>query len=60
VCSLCSSFVNTGSKTTTPALYVEFIEMVDDDRNVLKGIVTGDESLYFMYDPKENVRVHVG
>jgi hypothetical protein len=23
---------------------VEFVDMVDDDRNVLKGIVTGDES----------------
>jgi hypothetical protein len=26
--------------------------MIDDDRNVLKRIVTGDESWCFMYDPE--------
>jgi hypothetical protein len=31
---------------------VEFIEMTDDDRNVLKRIVTGDESWCFMYEPE--------
>jgi hypothetical protein len=30
----------------------ETAEMVDDDRNVLKRIVTGDESWCFMYDPE--------
>jgi hypothetical protein len=30
---------------------IEFVEMVDDDRNVLKRIATGDESLCVMYDP---------
>jgi hypothetical protein len=32
--------------------YVEFVEMIDDDRNVLKRIVTGDENWCFMYDPE--------
>jgi hypothetical protein len=31
---------------------VEFIEMIDDGRNVLKRTVTGDESWCFMYDPE--------
>jgi hypothetical protein len=26
--------------------------MIDDDRNALKGIITGDESWCFMYDPE--------
>jgi hypothetical protein len=30
----------------------EFVEMIDDYRNVLKRIVTGDESWCFMYDPE--------
>jgi hypothetical protein len=34
------------------ALSVEFVEMIDEDRNVLKRIVMGDESWCFMYDPK--------
>jgi hypothetical protein len=29
---------------------VEFVEMTDDDRNVLNRIVTVDESCCFMYD----------
>jgi hypothetical protein len=31
---------------------VEFVEMIVDDRNVLKRIVTGDEIRRFMYDPE--------
>jgi hypothetical protein len=31
---------------------VEFVEMIDEVRNVLKLIVTGDESWCFMYDPE--------
>jgi histone-lysine N-methyltransferase SETMAR len=34
------------------ALSVEFVEMSDDDTNVLKRTVTGDESWCFMYDPE--------
>jgi hypothetical protein len=30
----------------------EFVELIDDDRCVLKGIVTGEESLYFFYGPE--------
>jgi hypothetical protein len=30
----------------------EFVEMIDDNRNVLKRIVTGDESWRFMYNPE--------
>jgi hypothetical protein len=33
---------------------VEFVEMTDDDRNVLKRIVMADESWCFMYDPETN------
>jgi hypothetical protein len=31
---------------------VEFVEMFDDDINVLGSIVTGDENWCFMYDPE--------
>jgi hypothetical protein len=31
---------------------VEFVEMIHEDRNVLKRSVTGDESWCFMYDPE--------
>jgi histone-lysine N-methyltransferase SETMAR len=31
---------------------VEFLEMADDDTNVLKRTITGDESWCFMYDPE--------
>jgi hypothetical protein len=31
---------------------VEFVEMIDDDRNILKRIVTGDESWCFICDPE--------
>jgi hypothetical protein len=31
---------------------VEFIEMIDGDRNVLKRIVTEDENWCFVYDPE--------
>jgi hypothetical protein len=34
-----------------PASSVEFVEMTNDDRNVLKRIVTGDESWGSIYDP---------
>jgi hypothetical protein len=34
------------------AFSVEFVEMTDDDRNVLKRAVTGDDSWCFMYDPE--------
>jgi hypothetical protein len=48
-----SSFVNAGSKKNQrAALYIEFVEMTDDDRSVLKCTVTGDESWCFMYDPE--------
>jgi hypothetical protein len=30
----------------------EFVEMIDDNINVLERIVTGDESWCFMYDPE--------
>jgi hypothetical protein len=30
----------------------ELVEMIDDDRNVLKSIVTGDKNWCFMYDPE--------
>jgi hypothetical protein len=33
-------------------LPVEFVEMTDDNRIVLKRIVIGDESLCFMCDPQ--------
>jgi hypothetical protein len=33
--------------------------MTDDDRNVLKKIVTGDESWYFMYDPETKRRSEI-
>jgi hypothetical protein len=39
----------------------EFVEMTDDDRNVLKRIATGDESWCFMYDPERKLhRVQLG
>jgi hypothetical protein len=31
---------------------LEFVEMIDDDRNVLKRFVTGNENLCSMYDPE--------
>jgi hypothetical protein len=31
---------------------VEFVKMIDDTRNVLTRIVTGDGSWCFMYDPE--------
>jgi hypothetical protein len=34
------------------ASHVEFVEVTDDDRNVLERIVTDDESSCFMYDPE--------
>jgi hypothetical protein len=45
----CSSFVNSGLKTSTS---VEFFEMIDDDRKVIKRIVMCDESWSFMYNPE--------
>jgi len=30
------------------ALSVEFVEKIDNDKNILQKIVTGDESWYFM------------
>jgi hypothetical protein len=36
----------------SPASSVEFVEMIDDTRNVLKSIVTGNEMWCFMYDPE--------
>lgn len=34
------------------ASHVEFVEVTDDDRNVLKRTVTDDESSCFKYDPE--------
>jgi hypothetical protein len=31
---------------------VEFVEMIGDNRNVLKSIIAGDESWCFVYDPE--------
>jgi hypothetical protein len=42
-------------------LSVEFVEMSDDDRNVLKRIVIGNERWCFMYDPDtKRQRVQLG
>jgi hypothetical protein len=41
-------------KQQHPPSSVEFVEVLDDDRNILKRIAMGDESLYFMYDPETN------
>jgi hypothetical protein len=53
---VCARFVphslTLDQKHQRAALSVEFVEMIDDDRNVLKTIVTGDESWCFMYDPE--------
>jgi hypothetical protein len=53
-------FLTPYQKHQHAALSVEFVEIIDDDRNVLKRIVTGDESWYFMYDPVTKVRFEVG
>jgi YD repeat-containing protein len=37
-------------------LSVEFAEMIYDDGNVLKRIVTGGESWCFMYDPERKLQ----
>jgi hypothetical protein len=49
---VCSSFVKAGSKHKRAASAVEFVEVIDDDINVLKRIVTDDESWCFVYDPE--------
>jgi hypothetical protein len=53
---VCACFVprslTPDQKHQRAASSVEFIEMIDDNRNVLKRIVTGDESWCFMYDPE--------
>jgi hypothetical protein len=45
---VCARFVphllTLDQKHQSAALSVEFVEMIDDDKNVLKRIVTGDES----------------
>jgi hypothetical protein len=41
-------------------LSVEFVEMTDDDRNVLKRIVTGDEVSVSCKIQKQSVRVQLG
>jgi hypothetical protein len=54
--SVCACFVpyllTPDQKHERTALSVEFVEMIDNDRNVLKTIETGDESWCFMYDPE--------
>jgi hypothetical protein len=54
--TVCARFVphllRPDQKHQHAASSVEFVEMTDDDRNVLKRTVTGDESCWFMYDPE--------
>jgi hypothetical protein len=38
------------------ASFVEFVEMIYDDRNVLKRIVKSEESWCFMYDPEKKLQ----
>jgi hypothetical protein len=45
LCSFCTSFVSAGSS-------VEFADIICDDRNVLKRIVTGSENWRFLRDPE--------
>jgi hypothetical protein len=53
---VCACFVphllTPDQKHRRAASSVEFVEMIGGDRNVLKRIVTGDESWCFMYDPE--------
>jgi hypothetical protein len=54
---VCSRFVpcllTPAKKHQCPTTSVEFVLMTgDDDGNVLKRIVMGDESCYFMYNPE--------
>jgi hypothetical protein len=53
---MCAPFVphllRPDQKHQRAASSVEFVEMTYDDRNVLKGTVTGDESWCIMYDPE--------
>jgi hypothetical protein len=52
---VCARFVHLltpDRKHLRVASYVKFVEMIDDNRNVLKRIITGDESWCFMYDPE--------
>jgi hypothetical protein len=47
-----SSFVKPDQKLHCAASSVEFVETIDGDRNVLKGIVTGEEIWCSVYDPE--------
>jgi transposase len=49
-----SHFLKPDQKPQCTASSVEFVEMIDDDRTVLKSIVTADDSWCFMYDPEAN------
>jgi K+ transporter len=60
---VCARFVHLltlDQKHQPAASSVESVEMVDDDKNVLKRIVTGDESWCFKYNPETKVRVQLG
>jgi hypothetical protein len=54
--TVCARFVphllTPNQKHQRPAWSVEFVEMTDDDRNVLKRIVTDPEILCSMHDPE--------
>jgi hypothetical protein len=52
VCAHCIPHLLTlDQKHQCAASSVEFVEIIDDDRSVVKRFVTGDESQCFMYDP---------
>jgi hypothetical protein len=51
-CSFFPLLLTPDQKHQRPASPVLFVEMIDDDRNVLKRIVTGDGNRCFMYDPQ--------
>jgi hypothetical protein len=63
--NVCARFVphllTPDQKHQRAASSAKFVEISDDDRNVLKSIVTGDESWCFMYDPERKLyRVQLG
>jgi hypothetical protein len=52
VCARFVHFLTPDQKHQRAASSVEFVEMIDDDRNVLKRTVTGDEGWCFLCDPE--------
>jgi hypothetical protein len=51
VCSFFPNLLTLDEKRQRTASSAEFVEMIDEDRNVLKRNVTSDESWCFMHDP---------